>query len=252
MTALTKRERERYARHLVLPEIGEAGQEKLKASRVLVVGIGGLGSSIVLYLAGAGVGTLGLVDPDSVSLSNLHRQVIHGSSTLGRPKVESACSRIGDLNGDIEVEMHPVAFEAKNGRRLATGYDLVVDGTDNFKTRYAISDVCLELEIPYVYGAIFRLEGQVSLLCTDSGPCYRCLFPKPPPPESVLRGEDAGILGVVPGTIGTLEATVAIKWIVGIEPHPIGQLFLFDARAMRLESVDIAANPRCSSCGSRP
>ena len=251
MTPLTERERTRYARHLTLPLIGEAGQEKLKAARVLVVGIGGLGSSAALYLAGAGVGTLGFVDPDSVTLSNLQRQVIHGSSSLGRPKVDSAHDRIGDLNEDIEVETHPISFSAENGRRIAAGYNLIVDGTDNFQTRYAINDTCLELGIPYVYGAIFRLEGQVSLLCTDSGPCYRCLFPKPPS-GAALRGEKEGILGAIPGTIGTLQATVAIKWIVGIEPHPVGQLLLFDARAMRLEAIEVAANPRCPSCGNCP
>ena len=252
MSALTARERERYARHLVLPEIGEAGQERLKASRVLVVGLGGLGSPIILYLAGAGVGTLGLVDPDVVTLSNLQRQVLHGSSALGRRKVDSAHDRVLDLNEDVSVETHPLAFDRRAGRELAASYDLIVDGTDNFEIRYAINDVWLELGIPYVYGAIFRLEGQASLLCADGGPCYRCLFPEAPPADSTLSGEQAGILGAVPGTVGTLLATIAIKWIVGIEPHPIGRLFLYDARAIRLDSVELSANPSCPSCGSSP
>ena len=246
---LSERERARYARHLVLPQIGEDGQRKLKAARVLIVGVGGLGSVIALYLAGAGVGRIGVVDDDSVSFSNLQRQVLHSEGMVGRSKTESAESRLVDLNRDVTVETFPEHFEPELGRMIARGYDLIVDGTDNFETRYAINDVCLALRIPYVYGAVFRLEGQVSLLCTDGGPCYRCLFPEPPPPESVMAGEQAGILGAVPGTIGTLQATETIKWIVGIGAPLVGRLLVYDAAEMRFEEVSIDANPACPACG---
>jgi len=248
MTRLTERERDRYARHLVLPQIGEAGQEKLKGSRVLIVGLGGLGSPIALYLAGAGVGTIGLVDADVVAFSNLQRQVIHGASTLDRPKVESARRRLCDLNDDITIEVHDERFTLETGRKISSGYDLILDGTDNFETRYVINDVCLEIGIPYVYGAIFRLEGQLSIFCTEGGPCYRCLFPEPP--GSVMTGEEAGVLGVVPGTIGGLQATEAIKWIVGLEPHLVGRLLVYDAHALRFEEIAIDVNPTCVSCGA--
>jgi molybdopterin/thiamine biosynthesis adenylyltransferase len=249
MSALDVRERERYARHLALPSIGEAGQERLKAARVLIVGLGGLGSSVALYLAGAGIGVLGLVDDDAVSFSNLQRQVIHGRSTLGEPKVESAKARLRDLNDDIEIRAHPVRFTVEHGLEIASAYDLIVDGTDNFETRYAINDVCLRLGIPYVYGAIFRLEGQLSLLCAPDGPCYRCLFPEPPLPGAVLNGEQAGLLGSVPGTIGTLEATETIKWVVGIEPPLVGRLLVYDARAARFDEIELKRNPTCAACG---
>ena len=246
---LSDRERARYARHLILPSIGEDGQRRLKAARVLVVGVGGLGSAVALYLTGAGVGRIGIVDDDVVGFSNLQRQVLHGEAVLDRPKVESAAARLGDLNADVDVETFAERFDRTSGRRIAADYDLIVDGTDNFETRYAINDVCLDLGIPYLYGAIFRLEGQLSLLCTPDGPCYRCLFPDPPPPGSVLSGERAGILGVVPGTIGTLQATGAIKWIVGIEPHLVGRLLVYDARAMRSEEIAVERNPNCPACG---
>ncbi len=248
---LTPSERDRYARHLVLPAIGEEGQRRLKAARVLVVGLGGLGSSIVLYLAGAGVGRIGVIDDDRVTFSNLQRQIVHGEAALDRPKVESVAARLADLNAGIVVEPFPERFDRCNGRRIAAEYDLIVDGTDNFDTRYAINEVCLTLGIPYVYGAIFRLDGQLSLLCTEEGPCYRCLFPDPPPPGSVLTGEEAGILGAVPGTIGTLQATEAIKWIVGIGQLLVGRLLVYDASTMRFEEIGIERNPACPACGSR-
>jgi molybdopterin/thiamine biosynthesis adenylyltransferase len=246
---LSEQERARYARHLVLPQIGEEGQRKLKAARALIVGVGGLGSAAALYLAGAGVGRIGIVDDDVVGLSDLQRQVLHGEGTVGRPKVESAASRLADLNRDVAVETFPDRFEPEAGRRIARGYDLIVDGTDNFETRYAINDVCLALAIPYVYGAIFRLEGQASLLCAEDGPCYRCLFPEPPAPETVLSGEEAGILGAVPGTIGTLQATEAIKWIVGIGTPLVGRLLVYDAAAMRFETIALHRNADCPACG---
>jgi len=245
---LSNRERERYARHLVLPHVGEDGQRQLKAARVLVVGLGGLGSPIVLYLAGAGVGRIGVVDDDVVSFSNLQRQILHGEEALDRSKVVSAAARLANLNRDVTVETFAERFDRISGRRIARRYDLIVDGTDNFDTRYAINDICLEFGIPYVYGAIFRFEGQVSLLCTESGPCYRCLFPEPPAEEAILSGEQAGILGAVPGTIGTLQATEAIKWIVGIGTALVGRLLIYDAVAMRFEEVSIEANPACPAC----
>lgn len=249
MKPLSSRERDRYARHLVLPSIGEIGQSKLGAARVLVVGLGGLGSSIALYLAAAGVGTIGLLDDDRVSFSNLQRQVLHGMEALERPKTDSAAERLRDLNDDIVLHQHPVRFTAETGRELAKDYDLILDGTDNFETRYAINDVCLHLGIPYVYGAISRLAGQLSLFCTEDGPCYRCLFPEPPPPGTTPRAEEAGILGAVPGTIGTLQATEAIKWIVGLRPSLAGRLLLYDAHAMQFDAIDIERTPLCAACG---
>jgi molybdopterin/thiamine biosynthesis adenylyltransferase len=246
---LSARERERYARHLVLPQLDEEGQRRLKAARVLIVGVGGLGSAASLYLAGAGVGRVGIVDHDNVGLSNLQRQVLHGEGMIDRPKVESAKARLADLNRDIRVETFDKRFDRRSGPPIAADYDLIVDGTDNFETRYAINDVCLDLGIPYVYGAIFRLEGQVSLLCAEGGPCYRCLFPEPPPPGTVMTGAEAGILGAVPGTIGTLQATEAIKWIAGAGTPLIGRLLVYDAAAMRFEEISIGANPACPACG---
>jgi molybdopterin/thiamine biosynthesis adenylyltransferase len=246
---LTDQEKERYARHVVLPTIGGAGQRKLKAARVLVVGVGGLGSPISMYLTAAGVGRLGLVDADTVSLPDLQRQVVHGTAAIGRSKAASARDRLHDLNPEVEIEVYDEEFGPNNGPRIASGYDLIVDGTDNFGTRYTISDVCLELGVPYIYGAIFRLEGQVSVLCAEPGPCYRCLFPQPPPPEIVLSGEQAGILGTVPGTIGVLQATEAIRWIVGFGEPLVGRLLIYDALKMRFETVEIVRNPDCSACG---
>lgn len=246
--SLSPQERERYARHLVLPHIGEEGQEKLKAAHVLLVGVGGLGSAIALYLAGVGVGHIVLVDDDTVSLSNLQRQVLHSTAWLHRPKVESAANRLADLNPDIEVVAANTRFTRESGVDLASTADLIIDGTDNFQSRYDINDVCLELGVPYVYGAIFRLEGQASLLCTKNGPCYRCLFPEPPP-EPVLTGEEAGILGAVPGTIGTIQATEAIKWVVGFGSPLIGRLLVYDGAGMRFDTVQIEKNPTCPGCG---
>jgi len=247
---LSDRERDRYARHLALPQLGEERQRRLKAARVLIVGVGGLGSAIALYLAGAGVGHVGIVDDDSVSFSDLQRQILHGEAMLNRSKVESAAARLADLNADICVETFAERFEGATGRRIAAGFDLIVDGTDNFETRYTINDVCLDLRIPYVYGAIFQLEGQLSLLCAEEGPCYRCLFPEPPAPETILTGAQAGILGAVPGTIGTLQATEAIKWIAGIGTPLVGRLLVYDAAGMRFEEVAVAADPGCPACGT--
>ncbi|MBU1048428.1 molybdopterin-synthase adenylyltransferase MoeB [Candidatus Bipolaricaulota bacterium] len=246
---LSPQDLQRYARHLVLPQIGEEGQQRLKAARVLLVGVGGLGSAIAHYLAGVGVGCIGLVDDDVVTLSNLQRQVLHGTAWLNRPKVESAKSRIADLNPDVEVIAHHTRFMRDSGLRIASGYDLIVDGTDNFPSRYDISATCLRLGIPYVYGAIFQLEGQVSVLCTKEGPCYACVFPEPPP-ETVPTGEQAGILGAVPGTIGTIQATEVIKMIVGFGSPLIGRLLIYDGEGMRFDEIQIEKNSECPACSN--
>jgi molybdopterin/thiamine biosynthesis adenylyltransferase len=246
---LSERERERYARHLRLPEIGEEGQERLKSTRMLIVGLGGLGSAIASYLAAAGVGTLGLVDGDVVALSNLQRQILYGRSSLGAPKTASARTRLEDANDEVVFHTYRERFGPENGREIASGYDLILDGTDNFDTRYAINDVCLDLGIPYIYGAVHRWEGQLSVLCAPHGPCYRCLFPEAPPPTTVLSAEEAGILGAVPGTIGTLQAAEAIKWAVGIPHLLVGRLLVYDARAAHLEEIAVARDAACPACG---
>jgi len=245
---LTNDEILRYSRHLMLPEVGIEGQRRLKAARVLIIGAGGLGSPAALYLAASGVGQLGLVDPDVVSYSNLQRQVIHGGGTVGKPKVESAQARLHDLNTAIDIATYHEAFTAQSAERIARGYDLIVDGTDNFPTRYLANDVCLRLGIPFAYGAIFRMEGQVSLFGIDGGPCYRCVFPTPPPPESVQTCEEAGVLGVVPGTIGMLQATEVIKWILGLGSPLAGRLLIYDAGEMCFEAINIEKNPACPTC----
>jgi molybdopterin/thiamine biosynthesis adenylyltransferase len=246
---LTSEERVRYARHLTLPDLGEEGQRRLKAARVLIVGLGGLGSPIALYLAAAGVGTLGLVDADVVDVSNLQRQVLHSTSNANLPKTLSAEARLSELNPNVHIHLYPRRFEPPEALELASGYDLIMDGTDNFASRYVINDVCLELGIPFIYGAVFQLEGQASLLCAPEGPCYRCLFPVEPPREVVRSPEEAGILGVIPGTIGTIQATEAIKWIAGLGLTLVGRLLVYDAREMRFDSVKMERNPDCPSCG---
>ncbi len=247
---LTVEEKRRYARHLVLPDIGEIGQRRLKAARVLVVGLGGLGSPIGQYLAAAGVGTLGLVDPDTVGLSNLQRQVLHSTAGVGSPKCDSALRRLRDLNPLIRIHAIQERFSEDNALRLASGYDLLIDGSDNLETRYLMSSTCLDLGIPFVYGAVFQMEGHVSVLCAEKGPCYRCLFPTPPAADLLPSAEEAGILGVVPGTIGTLQATEAIKWIVGFGTPLVGKLLIYDAREASFEVVHLLKNDACPQCGS--
>lgn len=249
---LTNAQIERYSRHLLLPEVGIEGQKKLKAARVLIVGAGGLGSPIALYLAGAGVGYLGLVDADIVSLSNLQRQILHGTTALGHLKVASGKKRLLDFNPDIHVEIYNEAFTANSAERIAEEYDLIIDGTDNFPTRYLINDVALRLGIPFVYGAIFRMEGQASVFCAEGSPCYRCVFPTPPAPESVMTCSEAGVLGVVPGLIGLIQATEAIKWILGLGVSLAGRLLTYDAAGMRFDSISIDKNPDCSACSRAP
>lgn len=249
---LSKSEVLRYSRHLILPEVGLIGQQKLKAASVLIIGTGGLGSPVSLYLAAAGVGRIGIVDYDTVEFSNLQRQVLHGTSAVDKPKVESGRSRMLDLNPEIQVDAHNILFNAETGPEIAADYDILVDGTDNFPTRYLINDLAVMTGKPYVYGSIFRFEGQVSVFDARQGPCYRCLFPEPPPPGSVPSCGDAGVLGILPGTIGTLQATEVIKLILGIGKPLTGQLLLYDASDMSFQTVQLRKNPHCKICGPNP
>ena len=249
---LSSEELLRYSRHLMLPEIGRAGQLALKRSRVLVIGAGGLGSPVSLYLAAAGVGTLGLVDFDVVDASNLHRQVLYGASDVGRPKLEVAAERLRETNPHTELVLHAARFERSNARELIRRYDLVIDGTDNFPTRYLVNDACVLEARPNVYGSIFRFEGQVSLFWGAEGPCYRCLFAEPPPPELVPSCAEGGVLGVLPGIIGCLQANEAIKFLTGIGDGMLGRLLLFDALRMRFHEVRLKKNPSCPVCSETP
>jgi len=234
---LTTSERARYARHLILPEVGEAGQEKLKAASVLIVGAGGLGSPVALYLAAAGVGRIGLVDFDDVDASNLHRQVLYGTSNVGQRKVDVAQARLQDLNPDITIDKHAAALTSDNALGIIEKYDVIVDGTDNFSTRYLVNDACVLLGKPNVYGSIFRFEGQASVFAAEDGPCYRCLYPEPPPPHLVPSCAEGGVLGVLPGVIGTIQATETIKLITGIGETLVGRLLLFDALRMSFRTL---------------
>jgi adenylyltransferase/sulfurtransferase len=242
----------RYSRHLLIPEVGLAGQKKLKAASALVIGTGGLGSPVALYLAAAGVGRIGLVDYDVVDASNLQRQIIHGTAGLGTLKVESARQRMLDVNPDIQVEAYNEPFTSQNAMRIAQDYDILIDGTDNFPTRYLTNDVCVLLGKPNVYGSIFRFDGQVSVFDARSGPCYRCLFPEPPPPGLVPSCAEGGVLGVLPGTIGTLQATEALKMLLGVGEPLIGRLLLYNALDMSFDFVTLRKNPNCKVCGPNP
>jgi adenylyltransferase/sulfurtransferase len=242
----------RYSRHLLIPEVGLEGQRKLKASSALVIGAGGLGSPVALYLAAAGVGRLGLVDYDVVDKSNLQRQVVHGTGTVGRLKVESARARLLDLNPDIQVDAFNEPFTSANAMRIAEPFDILVDGTDNFPTRYLSNDLCVLIGKPNVYAAVFRFEGQASVFYAKEGPCYRCLFPEPPTPGLVPSCADAGVLGVLPGTIGTIQATEAIKMLLGIGSPLVGRLLLYNALDMTFEYVKLKKNPNCKICGPHP
>ena len=250
--ALSPAETLRYARHLILPEVGPAGQRKLKQARVLLVGAGGLGSPLALYLAAAGVGTLGLVDFDVVDATNLQRQVLHGTRDVGRPKLDSACDRIGDLNPHVAVEPHPVRLSSANALELFREYDVVVDGTDNFPTRYLVNDACVLTGKPNVYGSILRWEGQASVFWAERGPCYRCLFRDPPPPGLVPSCAEGGVLGVLPGIVGTLQAAETLKLLLGVGEPMIGRLLLLDALRMRFRELKLRKDPECPACGERP
>jgi molybdopterin/thiamine biosynthesis adenylyltransferase/rhodanese-related sulfurtransferase len=242
----------RYSRHLLIPDVGVEGQRKLKAASVLIVGTGGLGSPVALYLAAAGVGHIGLVDFDVVDRTNLQRQVIHGTSTVGMLKVDSARKRMLDLNPDIQVDIYNEVFTSSNAMEIARPYNLVVDGSDNFPTRYLTNDLCVLSGKANVYGSVYRFDGQVSVFDARVGPCYRCLFPDPPPPGLVPSCAESGILGILPGTIGTLQATEAIKLILGIGDSLIGRLLLYNAQDMSFEFVRLHKNPKCKVCGEHP
>ena len=239
----------RYSRHLLIPEVGLAGQQKLKASSALIIGTGGLGSPVALYLAAAGVGRIGLVDYDIVDTTNLQRQVIHGTSTVGKLKVESAKSRLLDLNPLIQVDAYNEPFTSANAMRIASDYDILIDGTDNFPTRYLTNDVCVFLGKPNVYGSIYRFDGQASVFFAREGPCYRCLFPEPPPPGLVPSCAEGGVLGVLPATIGSIQASEALKLLLGIGDSLIGKLLLYNALDMSFDFVKLKKNPKCRVCG---
>jgi len=242
----------RYARHLTLSEVGVAGQERLRQARVLLVGVGGLGSPAALYLAAAGVGTLGIVDADVVELSNLQRQILHGTGAVGRPKTESARSRLTDLNPHVEAVIHPVRLSAENALAILGRYDFCLDGSDNFPTRYLVNDASVLLGKPYIYGSIFRFDGQVSVFGAPDGPCYRCLFSEPPPPDLVPNCAEAGVLGVLPGLVGSLQALEAIKWILGAGDPLVGRLLLVDALKVQFREIQVRRDPACAVCGSHP
>lgn len=248
---LTREEVTRYGRHLVLPEVGVEGQRRLKGARVLLVGAGGLGSPVALYLAAAGVGHLGLVEFDVVDRSNLQRQILHGTADLGRPKLDSARDRLRDVNPNVEVEGHALRLDRSNALALVADHDLVVDGTDNFATRYLVNDACVLAGRPNVYGSIFRFEGQASVFGAADGPCYRCLYPEPPPPGLVPSCAEGGVLGVLPGLLGVIQAAEALKLLLGVGHPLVGRLLLVDALAMEFRQVKVGRDPRCPACGTR-
>ncbi|HYW13756.1 MAG TPA: molybdopterin-synthase adenylyltransferase MoeB [Longimicrobium sp.] len=242
----------RYSRHLILPEVGPPGQRRLKAGRVLLVGAGGLGSPAAMYLAAAGVGTLGIVDFDVVDTTNLQRQVIHGTSDVGRPKLDSATDRIREINPHVAVQPHPVRLTSANAREIVRAYDVVIDGSDNFPTRYLVNDACVLEGKPCVYGSILRWEGQASVFWAGHGPCYRCLFAEPPPPGMVPSCAEAGVLGVLPGIIGCVQALEAVKLLLGQGDALVGRLLLFDALRMRFREMRLRRDPACPVCGDDP
>ena len=250
--ALTKDEILRYSRHLIMPEVGTEGQLKLKAAKVLLVGTGGLGAPLGLYLAAAGVGRIGLVDFDVVDFTNLQRQVIHGTSDVGRKKLDSAADRMREINPFVRIDKHEVALSSENALDILRDYDIIVDGTDNFPTRYLVNDACVLLGKPNVYGSIFRFEGQATVFAYAGGPCYRCLYPEPPPPGLVPSCAEGGVLGILPGTIGLIQATETVKLILGIGEPLVGRLLLYDALAMRFRQLKLRKNPECPVCGEHP
>jgi adenylyltransferase/sulfurtransferase len=249
---LTNDEIRRYSRHLIMPNVGVDGQGRLKAAKVLLVGTGGLGSPLAMYLAAAGVGTLGLVDFDIVDESNLHRQVIHGTSDIGKRKVVSAAETIADINPYVNVEIHETALTSENAMEIIGGYDLVIDGTDNFPTRYLVNDACVLLGKPNVYGSIFRFDGQLAVFYAEEGPCYRCMFPEPPPPGMVPSCAEGGVFGVICATIGAGQATEGIKLLTGIGEPLIGRMQIYDALEARWQTIKVNKDPECPVCGKNP
>ncbi|MCY3808279.1 MAG: molybdopterin-synthase adenylyltransferase MoeB [Gemmatimonadetes bacterium] len=249
---LTRREATRYARHLVLPEVGRDGQERLKEARVLIVGLGGLGSPAALYLAAAGVGTLGIVDADSVELSNLQRQILYGTGDLGSPKVDAALARLRDANPHVALQTEGVRMTSENALRIVEEYDVVVDGSDNFPTRYLVNDACVLTGRADVYGAVHRWEGQLAVFAAEGGPCYRCLFREPPPPGMVPSCAEAGVFGALPGVIGAAQAMEAIKLLLGVGRPLVGRLQIFDALRSRWREIEVRRDPGCAVCGDRP
>ncbi|MCC6363518.1 MAG: molybdopterin-synthase adenylyltransferase MoeB [Bryobacterales bacterium] len=247
--ALSNEEVLRYSRHLLLPEVGMDGQLKLKSARVLCIGAGGLGAPLGMYLAAAGVGTIGMVDFDVVDRTNLQRQIIHGTKDIGRKKLDSAAETMLDINPNVNIERHEVALSSENALEIMKGYDVVVDGTDNFPTRYLVNDACVLLGIPNVYGSIYRFEGQASVFATKDGPCYRCLYPEPPPPGLVPSCAEGGVLGILPGMIGIVQATEAVKLILGKGETLIGRLMLYDAMNMKVREMKLRKSPDCPICG---
>jgi len=249
---LTNDELGRYSRHLILPEVGMEGQQRLKAAKVLCVGTGGLGSPLALYLAAAGVGTLGIIDFDTVDSSNLQRQIIHSTKDIGRKKVDSAQEKLNALNPALNVVKHDAMLSSANALEIFAQYDIVADGTDNFQTRYLVNDACVLLNKPNAYGSIFRFEGQASVFATEDGPCYRCLYPEPPPPGLVPSCAEGGVLGILPGIVGVIQATEVIKLILGKGEPLIGRLLLVDALSMRFRELKLRKNPDCPVCGTNP
>jgi adenylyltransferase/sulfurtransferase len=249
---LSQQEVARYSRHLIMPEVGVDGQKRLKAASVLLVGAGGLGSPLALYLAAAGVGRLGLVDFDVVDFRNLQRQVLHGTSDVGRPKLQSARDRIAAINPEVRVDLYETHLTSANAFDLIRPYDLVIDGTDNFPTRYLVNDACVLLGRPNVYGSIFRFEGQASVFYPGKGPCYRCLYPEPPPPGEVPSCAEGGVLGILPGLIGCIQATEGVKLLLGRGKPLIGRLLLYDALQMTFREFKVRRNPQCPVCGDQP
>lgn len=254
--SFSKTQLDRYSRQLILPGVGAAGQRKLSAAKVLVIGAGGLGSPLLLYLAAAGVGTLGVVDDDSVELSNLQRQVLHGTRALGRPKVASAGARLGDLNPEVRLELYEARLTSENALELLRPFDLIIDGSDNLPTRYLASDACVLLGKPLLYGALAQFEGQLSLLHARAdgvlGPCYRCLYPEPPPEGTVLSCAEGGVFGALSGIIGSLLATEALKYLLGLGEGVVGKLTHYDALSGQFRTVKLRRNPACPSCGDAP
>lgn len=250
--ALTQDQINRYSRHLLLPEVGVEGQEKICNSKVLLIGTGGLGSPLALYLAAAGVGNLGMIDFDVVDFSNLQRQVAHGESTVGKLKVDSAKDRIADLNSSINVKTYNTRLTSENVMEIFADYDIIVDGTDNFPTRYLASDACVLLKKPYIYGCILRFEGQASVFDSQQGPCYRCLYPEPPPPGLVPSCAEGGVIGILPGIVGLIQANEVIKLVLGIGESLVGRLLLFDALTMKFKEMKLRKDPACPICGDNP